>query len=343
MSGGLGTTHNVVLIGGGTVGAATVELLRRSGVEIGAVLVRDASRPRAFAGWQDLVTTDAAVLAGADLVVEVAGGTTTAADHALEALGRGARLVTANKAALAERWDDFAPHLRAGLVWCEAAVMAGTPVVGALTHALSASAPVHLHAVLNGTCNVILSDMEAGVPFEQALASAQAAGFAEADPTLDVEGFDAAHKAVVLARLAFDPDLDHADALRATTGVTGLDPEAVRDQARRGHNVRLVASVYPGVAGWSVAVRPMALPAGHPLVTHGPVNAAVFVGVPGGEVVWRGHGAGGGATATAVASDVLSALAGGRGHAPRGSAADHVAAMAVAGDGAALPVGATAL
>lgn len=340
MSQGSRRAQQVAIIGGGTVGSVTVDLLRSlTQVEVTGVLVRDVTAPRRFDGWQKLVTDDAAFLGDADLVVEVAGGTGAAADHALVALERGALLVTANKAALAERWDDFAPYLRDGRVWCEAAVMAGTPVVGALCHALRGCRPQSLHAILNGTCNVILSDMESGKAFDDALARAQAAGFAEADPTLDVDGTDAAHKATVLARLAFDPGLTFADVRAGTRGVTGVDPEAVAGEVARGRSVRLVASVFAGPEGWEAQVRPLSLPFEHPLVTRGPVNAAQFVGDPLGEVYFRGAGAGGGATATAVVSDVIAALAGGRAHVPRSSPAQPPDLTG----GSGLPAGAEAL
>jgi len=323
------------------VGSRVVELLRDvAGVEPAAVIVRDADKERPFRGWRGLVTTDPAAADGADLLVEVAGGTGAAADMALAALARGARLVTANKAALAERWDEFAPYLRAGLVWCEAAVMGGAPVVGALATALRGCRPVALHAVLNGTCNVILSDMESGSTYESALRRAQEAGFAEADPTLDVEGIDAAHKVTLLARLAFDPGLPFASVEEATRGVSRLDRDVVVAHAARGRGVRLVASVYPTEGGWRAAVRPVSLPGSSPLVVSGPTNALLFTGDPLGEVLVRGPGAGGGATATAVVSDAIAALSGGRGHTPVASPADAAAALRAATGRAGLPAGA---
>jgi len=330
----------VVVVGAGTVGSRVVELLRAvAGVEPTAVVARDAGKERPFAGWRDLVTTDAAAADEADLLVEVAGGTGSAADVALRALSRGVPVVTANKAALAERWGEFAPHLRAGRVWCEAAVMGGAPVVGALTGALRGCRPVALHAVLNGTCNVILSDMESGSTYEAALSRAQEAGFAEADPTLDVEGIDAAHKVAVLARLAFDPDLSLEGVKAATRGVAGLAREVVVAHAARGRGVRLVASVFASEDGWRATVRPVSLPAAHPLVVSGPTNALLFAGDPLGEALVRGPGAGGGATAAAVVSDVMAALSGGRGHTPVPAVADVGPALAVGG-GAAVPAGA---
>lgn len=295
-------------------------LRRRPEFELIGVLVRDAAKPRDFPGWEDLVTTDERVLLGADVIAEVAGGTGTAADLSLAQLAAGKRLVTANKAALAERWDEYLPHMAEGRVYFEAAVMAGTPAVGVLAGALRGSSPVSLHAVLNGTCNVILSMMDEGAEFGAALAEAQRLGYAEADPTLDVGGFDAAHKLAVLGRLAFDPDLTWAAVRANTTGIVGLAASELRAQAARGRRVRLVASVVGAAGHWEARVRPVSLPDGHPLLTTGGGNALLFTGDPVGEVVVRGAGAGGGSTASGVLADLLAAAAGVSGPRPLAAA-----------------------
>lgn len=311
----------VAILGGGTVGSEVVRLLRRRPqVRVSAVLVRDERKPRPFDGWQELVTTDdARALEGADVVVEVMGGVDRAVDLSLRALASGATLVSANKAALAERWDAFLPYLKRGNVHFEAAVMAGTPVIGPLANALRGSYPRRLDAVLNGTCNVILADMERGVPYETALADAQRAGFAEADPTLDVDGIDAGHKLALLARLAFDPDLDFRTV--RIRGIRGLGVDRMAAARREGRRIRLVASIGPSEGGWRASVRPVALPDGHALVTDGPVNAMSFVAEPLGSVLVRGPGAGGGATASGVVGDVLAALDGRPGPLPLAEAA----------------------
>ncbi|MFO7546885.1 MAG: homoserine dehydrogenase [Trueperaceae bacterium] len=334
-------TKRVAVLGGGTVGGEVVQMLqRRPDVELGGVLVRDDRRPRPFSAWQDLVTTDEArVLTGADVVVEVMGGVDRAVDLSLRALASGAVLVSANKAALAERWDDFLPYLRHGKVHLEAAVMAGTPVIGPLTNALRGSQPRRLDAVLNGTCNVILAAMEHAVPYEDALSDAQRAGFAEADPTLDVDGIDAAHKLALLARLVFDPELAWSDVRERARGIRGLSANRVAEARAQGRRIRLVGSIAPSEGGWQARVRPVSLPDGHPLVTEGPVNAMTFVGEPLGSVLVRGPGAGGGATASGVVGDVLAALEGRPGPRPVAEAAPlagtHAAASAADGpDGA---------
>lgn len=311
--------QRVAILGGGTVGGELVRLLMEEpglDAELMGVLVRDAGKPRAFEGWEALVTEDASFVTQADVVVELMGGTELAADLSLAALARGATLVSANKAALAERWSEFLPHLQAGRVFLEGAVMAGTPVIGPLTGALRGSRPLALHAVLNGTCNLILAAMDEGADYEEALADAQRRGYAEADPTLDVGGFDAAHKLTLLARLAFDPSLPWSEVMAATRGIAGLSAGVLSAARARGERVRLVGSVLPAGPGWRASVRPVLLPEGHPLVTEGAANALLFEGDAVGEVVIRGPGAGGAATASGVLGDLLAALRGERGPTP---------------------------
>ncbi len=320
----MSTSKRIAVLGGGTVGGEFVGMLRKragGSAEVTGVLVRDTSRPRQFEGWQQLVTTDDSFVRQADVVVEVLGGTDRAADLSLAALERGAVLVTANKAALAERWSEYLPYMRQGRVFFEAAVMAGTPVVGPLAWALRGSQPVALHAVLNGTCNVVLAAMDEGADYAEALADAQRAGFAEADPTLDVEGIDAAHKLTVLGRLAFDPHLSWPAVRAATTGISALSAATLAEARTRQRRVRLVGTVSHDGQGWTGKMRPVELPEGHPLLNGGPVNAFVFTGAECGTVAVRGPGAGGASTASGVLGDVLAALSGQHGPAPLAAAA----------------------
>lgn len=317
-------TQRVAILGGGTVGGQLVSLLQKreeARVRISGVLVRDVTSERSFDGWRDLVTDDPAVVSDADVVVEVMGGTELAADLSLAALERGARLVTANKAALAERWEEYLPYMREGRVFFEAAVMAGTPVIGPLTWALRGSDPVSLHAVLNGTCNVVLAAMDEGADYHEALADAQRAGYAEADPTLDVEGLDAAHKLTLLTRLAFDPAARWSAVAAATQGISSLKADTLAAARAEGRRVRLVGSVEHVDGVWRASVRPVELPEGHPLLGEGPTNALLFTGEQSGQVVVRGPGAGGASTASGVLGDLLAALDGQRGPAPLAEAA----------------------
>lgn len=302
----------VALLGAGTVGAAFVRLAsRHPHLEIGAALVRDPLRARDLGPRPPRLETDPErVLEGAEVVVEVLGGVDVATDLAMRALSRGARVVTANKAALAERWDAWRPWLEAGQVGFEAAVMAGTPAVGPLSGALRGSRLLSLEAVLNGTCAYLIGQMERGVEFATALAEAQRLGYAEADPTLDIDGFDAAHKVTLLARLSVDPDLAWSAVVANVRGVRALTPARVQAARAAGERMRLVAFIEPdGVGGWRVGVEPRSVRADAPLafLADGR-NALVYRGDAVGEVWIAGPGAGAEVTASAVLADVLSAV-----------------------------------
>ncbi len=313
-------TVRVGVLGAGTVGAALLRMLaRHPHLEVTAALVRDPGRPRDLGPRPVRLTTDPDVaLAGADVVVELLGGVDVPTDLMTRAAEAGARLITANKAALAERWDVWGPWVRAGRVGFEAAVMAGTPVVGALAGALRGSRLRSLEALLNGTCSYLIGRLEAGVGFDEALAEAQDLGYAEADPSLDVDGIDAAHKLTVLGRLCADPDLAWAAVRPNVEGVRDLTPAFVRAERAAGRRVHLVAALEAdGSGGWRASVGPRSLPAEHPLARLGEGRGAlVFRGDAVGEVWLAGAGAGAGPTASAVLGDVLEAAAGRPGPTP---------------------------
>jgi homoserine dehydrogenase len=303
----------VGLLGVGTVGTALVKLLsERQEVPamISKALVRDLQKPRSILHPERLLTTEAdEVLENADIVVELMGGVSLAGQLIMKALEAGKRVVTANKAVLAERWEMFEDYLSAGLLHYEASVMAGTPVIGPLTNVLRGSKPLELHGILNGTCTYILSRLEEGSPYREALLEAQRLGYAEADPSLDVEGFDAAHKLTILARLAFDPSLRWEKVAARTHGISHLTPAIVKEAMEDGGRVRLLGSVYPLEGEWRVEVRPVYLPASHPLATsEGTRNTLLFRGDAVGEVLISGAGAGAEPTASAVLADVLNAI-----------------------------------
>ena len=200
--------------------------------------------------------------------------------------------------------------------------MAGTPVVGTLTNALRGSQPLELHAILNGTCNYMLSELEAGVAYKDALAEAQRLGYAEADPTLDVGGFDAAHKLTVLARLVFDPNIKWADVEANTQGIQNLTPDIVQNAMKQNKRIRLLGSVYPENGSWQTVVRPVILNEEHPMARAASnKNALYFNGDACGDIFITGAGAGGMPTASGVLADVISALAGNAGPKPINSAA----------------------
>ena len=308
-------TERIGLLGAGTVGGGLLRLIRARSdlsITISGVLVRDAGRRRDDAVPRERVTTNAEqVVDNCDTIVELMGGTGLAGDLILRGLSAGKRVVTANKAVLAERWSELAPFAAAGKLYFEAAVMAGTPVIGPLAGALRGSRPLELHAILNGTCNYIITRLEAGIPFAEALAEAQAKGYAEADPTLDISGVDAAHKLTVLCRLAFDPELEWSKVRSNTAGITDLTPQLAREAVRGGSRIRLLGSIATDGDHWSARVRPVRLAADHPLA--GPAssrNGLVFRGDPVGEVFIAGAGAGAGPTASAVLADLMAAVRG---------------------------------
>jgi homoserine dehydrogenase len=312
------------LLGVGTVGSSFVELAaHHPELSIERALVRDLDKPRNIPHPDRLLTDDPdEVLDTCDLVVETMGGVGLAGDLILRAAAAGKRVVTANKAVLAERWDELLPHLHAGTIYFEAAVMAGTPVIGPLTGALRGSSPRELHAILNGTCNFILAQLEAGIGYDEALAAAQRLGYAEEDPTLDIGGFDTAHKLTVLARVAFDPELSWSEVEAHTQGISHLTPAIVREAMEDGGRVRLVGSIVPYEGRWHAWVRPVYLEADHPLAgAASNRNGLIYRGEPVGEIFVAGAGAGGGPTASAVLADVLAAAAGRSGPRPRVTAA----------------------
>ncbi|HLR46947.1 MAG TPA: homoserine dehydrogenase [Deinococcales bacterium] len=315
--------RSVTVLGAGTVGSSLLQRLETDpGFRVEKVLVRDSGRDRGLKLAPGTLTTDpAAALSGSGIVVELLGGTDLAVELMLQALGEGRSVVTGNKAALAEHWDEFVPYLEAGTLYFEAAVMAGTPAVAPLTGVLRGSEPLQLDAVLNGTCSFIIGRLAEGEEFASALAAAQELGFAEADPTLDIGGFDAAHKLALLGRLAFDPDLTWEAVAAATHGIEELTPAAVRAARADGFSTVLLCSILPGQSGWEAAVRPALLPAGHCLDgLQAGRNGFVFSGRQSGEVCVSGPGAGGDSTASAVMADLLDIRAGRRGPAPLAAA-----------------------
>jgi homoserine dehydrogenase len=305
------------LLGCGTVGQGFVELLahereRIRGVagvdlQIGKILVRDAGRKRPGVD-RGLVTDKATeVLDGdCDLIVELVGGVTCAGAYVRRALARGRSVVTANKALLARDGADlFAMARRSGAhIGFEASVCGGIPIVRALRHGLAGDSIESITGILNGTTNYILTRMEEdNLGFDDALRLAQARGFAEADPSLDVDGHDAAQKLRILAELAFGPRI-HVKSRVA--GIRDVSRAEVEGAASRGAVIRHVASVRGVAGGVELRVERRELPSHHPLAAVKDENNAVVVrGRAVGEMTFSGRGAGSMPTAAAVLSDVI--------------------------------------
>ena len=222
----------IALLGGGTVGSAFYNLVLERAEELSAfgvvprflgVLVRDPRKPRAIP--QELLRAEPFDLLEADLVVEAMGGVEAPLRLVLPALEAGIPLITANKALLAEAWESLRPFAEEGLIYHEASVMAGTPALSFL-ETLRGSELLELHGILNGTTLYILQEMEKGRTYAEALLEAQRLGYAEADPTLDVEGINAAHKLTLLARLLVDPGFPFAEV--EAQGIARLTPEVLQ-------------------------------------------------------------------------------------------------------------------
>jgi homoserine dehydrogenase len=324
----------VALLGCGVVGTEVARLLTEHADElaqrVGAPLtlsgiaVRRLGRSRDLAVDPALFTTDAAGLVkSADVVIEVIGGIEPARTLILQALAAGAGVVTANKALLAEDGPTlYAAAADNGVdLYFEAAVAGAIPLLRPLRESLAGDRVNKVLGIVNGTTNYVLDKMDStGMGFAEAVAQAQALGYAEADPTADVEGFDAAAKAAILASLAFHTRVSAADVHRE--GITGVSAADVASAQAMGAVVKLLAicertSGADG-AGVSVRVHPAMIPRSHPLGGVREAFNAVFVEAEAaGELMFYGRGAGGQPTASAVLGDVISVarnrVAGGRG------------------------------
>jgi len=310
----------IALAGLGTVGAGVIRLLdtngaliaRRAGrpIEIVAVSARDRSKDRGvdierFA-WVD--DTTALAQSGADVVVELVGGSDgPALTLARATLGAGKSFVTANKAMLAHHGLELSRLAEGAGVALkfEAAVAGGVPVIKGLREGAAANVIERVYGILNGTCNFILSKMEAeGRDFAEVLAEAQALGFAEADPSFDIDGVDAAHKLSLLASLAFGTQPAFADV--AASGIRHVLAADIAEAAALGYRVRLLGIAEADEAGLFQRVHPHLVPMDHPLAhVTGATNAVVAEGNFVGRLLFQGAGAGDGPTASAVVADLI--------------------------------------
>lgn len=316
-------TVTVGVLGSGTVGQDVLNLMERRRsvfgdlgvrIEVAGVLVRDVNKARKLPAGTP-VTDSCDFLQECGVVIEAMGGTGRPLELLRPYLKSGRPVITANKALLAEKWDELRPYALAGKLYYEASVMAGTPVIGPMSTVLRASTFTRLQAVLNGTCNFVLTQMEGGQDYASALAEAQALGYAEDPPTLDVGGFDTAHKLAVLARFCADGTFPYsAIEIQGIEAVTLSDIEAAR---ARGERIKLVAELSREGQGWRARVSPQSLPETHALCTAGASrNALVYEGEECGTLIFAGGGAGGLVTASAMVGDLLDLLIGFPGHVP---------------------------
>ncbi len=312
----------VGLIGLGTVGSGVVHILRRHAkrlqhevgrpIELKGAAVRDLSKPREPEVPSHLLTDDALALArrsDIDIVVEVMGGVDEAKAYALEALQQGKRLVTANKAIIALKGQElFDAAQKNGVgIYFEASVAGGIPIIKALRESLAANRIESVYGILNGTCNYILTQMSNnGQPYETALKKAQELGYAEADPTFDVDGHDTAHKIAILSSLAYGyrVDAQHVQ----FEGIRGIQPQDLECAREMGYTVKLLGISRRLDDGVSVQAHPTMIPETSVLANvQDAYNAVAVVGDAVGPALFLGLGAGKLPTASAVVADLLDA------------------------------------
>jgi homoserine dehydrogenase len=316
----------VAVLGCGSVGSQVVRLLQEQAGDLAArvgapvdlvgVAVRRLDVPREVQVPDGLLTTDAAGLVArddVDLVVEVIGGIEPARSLILSALENGASVVTANKALLAEDGPTlFEAADKAGRdLYYEASVAGAIPILRPLRESLAGDTVTRVLGIVNGTTNFILDKMDSsGAGFTEALEEAQELGYAEADPTADIEGFDAAAKAAILASLAFHSRVTASDVHReGITEVSAADVQSARDM---GSVVKLLAicelkATEDGQSAVAVRVHPAMIPRSHPLASVREAYNAVFVeSEAAGQLMFYGPGAGGAPTASAVLGDLVT-------------------------------------
>jgi homoserine dehydrogenase len=310
----------VGLLGIGTVGGGTFRVLRRNGEEIARragraitlamVADKDMDKVRSIVGETAQVTGDAWEVVNhpeIDIVVELIGGTTIARELVLKAIENGKQVVTANKALLATHGNEiFAAAQRAGVtVAFEAAVAGGVPIIKALREGLSGNRVEWIAGIINGTSNYILSEMRSkGKAFAEVLKEAQQLGYAEADPTFDIEGVDAAHKLTILAAIGFGIPMQFGACY--TEGISTLTREDIRYAEELGYRIKLLGVTKRMPQGFELRVHPTLIPASRLIANvEGVMNAILVKGDAVGQTMYYGPGAGAEPTASAIVADLV--------------------------------------
>lgn len=313
----------VGLLGLGTVGGGTLTVLQRNAVliasragrriEIAIAAARDPGKARALDTADIRLVADPFEVVAAPeiaIVAELIGGLEPARELVLRAIGNGKHVVTANKALIALHGNEIfaAAQARGVMVAFEAAVAGGIPVIKVIREALAGNDVLWLAGIINGTCNFILSAMsEAGSDFAEVLAEAQRLGYAEADPSFDIDGIDAAHKLTILAALAFGIPLQfkkiHVEGIRHVTR------EDVQYAERLGYRIKHLGIARQVAEGLELRVHPTLIPAEQPIArVNGVMNAVLVRGDAAGPVLLSGAGAGAEATASSVVADLVDVV-----------------------------------
>jgi homoserine dehydrogenase len=310
----------VGLLGIGTVGGGVFRVLRRNqeeilrragrGIEIAVVADKAVDRAREIVGDAARVTDDAFSVVSdpsIDIVIELIGGYTVAKDLILAAIENGKHVVTANKALLATHGNEIFAAARAKgvMVAFEAAVAGGSPIIKALREGLTANRIEWVAGIINGTSNFILSEMrDKGAAFDTVLQEAQRLGYAEADPTFDIEGIDAAHKLTIMAAIAFGIPMQFDRAY--TEGIARLTREDIRYAEQLGYRIKLLGITRRTAKGIELRVHPTLIPARRLIANvEGVMNAVLVKGDAVGATLYYGAGAGAEPTASAVVADLV--------------------------------------
>jgi homoserine dehydrogenase len=308
------------LLGLGTVGSGTFSVLRRNqneitrragrGIEVALIGVRDAAKARKLVADAVPISTDLNEVVchpQIDIVVELIGGYEPARTLVLEAIRRGKHVVTANKALLAQHGNEIfeAARARGVMVAFEGAVAGGIPIIKALREGLTANRIEWIAGIINGTSNFILSEMRAkGLAFDTVLKQAQQLGYAEADPTFDIEGVDAAHKLTLLAAIAFGVPINFDAAY--VEGISKLAAEDIRYAEQLGYRIKLLGITKRTDKGLELRVHPTLVPKDRLLASvEGAMNAVLVKGDAVGVTLYYGKGAGAEPTASAVVADLV--------------------------------------
>jgi homoserine dehydrogenase len=311
---------NVGLLGIGTVGGGTFtvldrnreEISRRAGCAITMKMVADkeVDKARRLVGGRATVTADAREVVNhpdIDIVVELIGGTTIAKELILQAIAGGKHIVTANKALLAQHGNEIfaAAQKQDVMVAFEAAVGGGIPIIKSLREGLSANRIEWIAGIVNGTCNFILSEMrDRGTSFGDVLKEAQRRGYAEADPTFDIEGVDAAHKLTIMAAIGFGIPMQFKSVY--TEGISRLTQEDIRYAEELGYRIKLLGITRRRPKGIELRVHPALVPERRLIANvEGVMNAILVKGDAVGQTMYYGAGAGAEPTASAVVADLV--------------------------------------
>ena len=311
---------NVGLLGIGTVGGGTFtvlqrnaeEITRRAGrsIRITVVADKDTARARELTHGACRVTDDAFAVVSdpeVDVVVELIGGYGVAKELVLKAIANGKHVVTANKALLAKHGNEIfaAAQAKGVMIGFEAAVAGGIPIIKAVREGLSANRIEWIAGIINGTTNFILSEMrDKGLSFDTVLKEAQRLGYAEADPTFDIEGVDAAHKITILSALAFGIPMQFDKAY--IEGISNLDATDIKYAEQLGYRIKLLGITKRTTAGVELRVHPTLIPAKRLIANvEGAMNAVVVQGDAVGATLYYGKGAGAEPTASAVIADLV--------------------------------------